>query len=168
MNVCKRIVRSAACCLAAACAAALPLAVGAHEEREIGDGRFNVVVGFIDEPAFVGEKNGLYLRVTWSAAAGAETPAAGGEEEGTPVEGLAGTLEAEVIFGEQTMELELTPAFGEPGVYQSVFFPTEPGDYAFRVFGEIEGNQIDESFTSSPEGFDSVQEIEPFQFPKPD
>jgi hypothetical protein len=158
VNLCNRIVRSAACGLAAACAAALPLAAGAHEEREIGDGRFNVVVGFIDEPAFVGEKNGLSLEVTdLTAPVTPDVGEAGGEEPGgAPVLGLADTLRAEVIYGEETMELELVPAFGELGRYLGYFFPTAEGDYTYRVFGDIQGVAVDERFTSSPEGFDSV------------
>lgn len=146
-------------------AAFLPLTASAHEHREVGNGQYTFVIGFINEPAFVGEQNGLSLAVTKKDAAGSATPAAG-DEEGTPVEGLFATLQAEVIYGDQTMALPLTPAFREPGRYRSVFFPMAEGDYTFRIFGEIEGTPIDESFTSSPEGFDSVQPREPFEFPK--
>jgi len=157
--------------LAAACSIVLstivlltaPLAVSAHERRVIADGRYQVVIGFIDEPAFTGEKNGLVLRVSELSEA---TPGAGEEAEGVPVEGLEETVHAEVVFGDQSMELPLDPAFGEPGAYESVFFPTEAGDYTFRLFGTIGDAEIDESFTSSPEGFDSVQDPEPLQFPK--
>lgn len=146
-------------------AVALPLAALAHEQREVADGQYQLVVGFIDEPAFVGEKNGLSLRVT---KPGTGTPAAEGEPEGVPVEGLDQTLTAEVIYGDQTMELPLRPAFGDPGHYVSYFFPTAEGDYSFRISGEIEGTAIDETFTSSPEGFDAVQAREPLEFPKED
>ena len=79
--------------------------------------------------------------------------------------GLDQTLTAEVVFGDQTMALPLTPG-EEPGSYESVFFPMAEGDYTFRLSGQIEGNPIDESFTSSPEGFDSVQSRESLEFPK--
>ena len=65
-----------------------------------------------------------------------------------PVEGLEETLKAEVIFGDQTMELPLTARFNTPGAYESVFFPMKPGDYTFRIYGTIDGTEIDESFTS--------------------
>jgi hypothetical protein len=168
----QRIIRVAACSgLVSVLAAALPLGAAAHEHRDILNGQYEIVIGFLDEPAFVGEKNGLSLRVTRhdAAASPAAEPAEGEEEvdeTGTPIEGLVGTLQAEVIFGDQTMDLPLTPAFGEPGAYESVFFPMAEGDYTFHIFGEIEGNAVDESFTSSPEGFDSVQAREPFEFPK--
>jgi hypothetical protein len=35
------------------------------------------------------------------------------------------------------------------------------------VTGEIEGNAVDESFTSAPDGFDSVQPVDELLFPKP-
>ena len=125
----------------------------AHEHREVGDGQYEVTVGFLDEPAFVGGKNGLSLRIV----------TVDGEE---PVEGLESTLQAEVIYGDQSMELELQPAFGDPGHYTSVFFPMAPGAYTFHISGEIEGTSIDEEFTSGPETFSEVEPVEPLQFPK--
>ena len=150
--------------------ALLPLAAAAHERREVAGGQYELVVGFLDEPAFVGEKNGLDLRVTRPAVAGT-TPAAGAEggteeQAGTPVEGLTETLMAEVIYGDETMELALEPRFRDPGAYAAYFFPTAEGDYTFHISGEIEGTAIDETFTSSPEGFSSVEPREPLEFPK--
>jgi hypothetical protein len=134
-------------------AAALSLTLGvtstlAHETRDIGD--HTIIVGFIGEPVFTGQKCGLELRVTR------------GEE---PVEGLEETLEAEVVFESERRTLPLSPRFGEPGWYESVFFPTAAGPYTFRIFGEIDGSTIDESFTSSEDGFDEVRESTSGQFP---
>ena len=126
----------------------------AHEHREVGDGQYEFTVGFLDEPAFVEQKNGLSLRVVTIE----------GEE---PVEGLESTLQAEVIYGDQTLELELQPAFGDPGHYTSVFFPMAPGAYTFHITGEIDGIEVDEEFTSGPETFSEVEPVEPLQFPKP-
>ena len=132
-------------------AAVLALSAGAalaHEEREIGDYSFEV--GFIDEPVFTGQKSGLEFFVM------------NGEE---PVEGLEETIEAEVTFGSQSRDLEISPRFGEPGAYESVFFPTAAGPYTFRIYGDLEGTAIDESFTSSPDGFGEVEELSGGQFP---
>lgn len=126
----------------------------AHEHREVADGQYELTVGFLDEPAFVNMKNGLSLRVVTVE----------GEE---PVEGLTDTLTAEVIYGDQSMELELEPVFNDPGHYRAIFFPTAPGAYTFHITGEIEGNEIDEEFTGGPETFSEVEPIEPLQFPKP-
>ncbi|MDQ3045465.1 MAG: hypothetical protein M3R06_10020 [Chloroflexota bacterium] len=140
-----------ACGLAALCGLALATPVAAHEEREIVPG-VTVEIGFLAEPAFAGEQNGLFLEVVGT--------------DDAPLEGLSDAIQAEVGYGDQTMELPLTPIFNEPGAYRSVFFPTVDGDYSFRISGEIDGATFDETFTSSPEGFDGVIAKEPFEFPK--
>jgi len=148
-----------------AMAARVSSGADAHESRTVADGRYEMVVGFLDEPAFAGEPNGLSLRVS---AYGAATPAAGADA-GTgpsPVEGLDETLTAEVLFGDQAMELVLEASWGDPGHYEAIFFPMEPGDYTFRITGEIEGGSIDESFASSPNGFSPVQDPAPLRFPR--
>lgn len=127
----------------------------AHEHRTVADDTYELTIGFLDEPAYVNLKNGLSVRVV----------TVDGEE---PVEGLEDTLEAEVIYGDQSMELELEPVFNDPGHYRAIFFPTATGAYTFHLTGEIEGNEIDEEFTSGPETFSEVEPIEPLQFPKPD
>lgn len=123
-------------------------AVLAHESRDVGD--HTIVVGFIDEPVFTGQKSGLEFLVSH------------GEE---PVEGLEETLQASVTFGDETRDLEIEPRFGQPGWYESVFFPTAAGQYTFRIFGEIEGEPFDESFTSGPDAFSEVQDVTGGQFP---
>jgi hypothetical protein len=120
----------------------------AHESRDVGD--HTIVVGFADEPVFTGQRSGLEFQVTR------------GEE---PIEGLEGTLAATVTFGDLTRDLEISPRFGEPGWYQSVFFPTAAGPYTFRIFGEVEGEPFDESFTSGPDTFSEVQDVTGGQFP---
>jgi hypothetical protein len=130
------------------------LAGSAHEHREVADGKYEMTIGFINEPAFVNLQNGLSLRVV----------TVDGEK---PVEGLVDTLDAEVIYGDQKMSLELEPVFNDPGAYEAVFFPTATGAYTFHISGEIEGVAIDETFESGPETFSEVEPIEPLQFPKP-
>ncbi len=120
----------------------------AHESRDLDD--ITLVVGFLDEPVYVGQKSGLDLRVT---------------HDGEPAEGLEETLEAEVTFGNDTRELVISPAFGEPGAYRSIFIPTAAGPYTFRIFGEIDGEAIDESFTAGPDTFGEVQDTAANQFP---
>ncbi len=36
----------------------------AHEHREVADGQYELTVGFLNEPAFVNQQNGLDLRGT--------------------------------------------------------------------------------------------------------
>ncbi len=155
----RMLVRLFALLLVVAVAASFtPSRASAHEARVIGDGQYEAVVGFLDEPAFVGEKNGLSLRVSKLPAPGEATPipAEGEEPADVPVEGLETTLQAEVIYGEQRLALTLDTVFNAPGAYASYFFPMAEGDYSFHIFGTIEGVAVDETFTSSPDGFDSV------------
>ena len=120
----------------------------AHEERDVGD--YSLDVGFIAEPVYVGQRSGLELHVT---------------KAGQPVPGLAQTVKAEVIFGSDTRDLPLTERVDEPGWYELVFIPTAAGKYTFHLTGTIEGTDLDESFTSSPAGFDEVQEATAGEFP---
>ena len=138
---------------AAALAAAVTLIIGtsavlAHEEREVGE--YTLEAGFLNEPAYTGEQNGLFLMVM---------------RADEPVEGLEEALEAEVSFGDQTRALEISPISGEPGAYRSVFFPTAAGPYTFRIFGDIGDLAIDEAFTSGPTTFTEVQDVTGGQFP---
>ena len=126
--------------------------VAAHETRTVGDGRYEVEVGFLNEPAYLNQPNGLYLDVFGFAAGGA------------PVEGLAATLQAEVEKDGQTMALTLVPQ-AAPGVYHATFFPTATGDYSFRLFGTIGDAAIDETFRSSPNTFAAVEPLDTAQFP---
>src|SRR5215207_2978436 len=72
-------------------------AASAHEHREIADGQYTVEIGFINEPAFVNQQNGLYLRVEMNLPGEhdpASTPAAEGDEHGNGlgILGLTDTL----------------------------------------------------------------------------
>ncbi|MEA2623295.1 MAG: hypothetical protein QOH61_2205 [Chloroflexota bacterium] len=122
--------------------------VSAHEERTVAG--YDFVVGLIDEPVFVGQKSGLEFSVS---------------RAGAPVEGLETTLTAEVRYGGAQKGLPLDARFGQPGWYESVFVPTAAGPYSFHIAGAIEGNAVDETFTSSPDGFSEVQEAQSAQFP---
>jgi len=140
----------------------------AHEHRAVGNYEF--VVGFLNEPALAYEPNGLSLRITLfpNGVPTEEEEGTAAEEEGQPVEGLEETLQAEIIAGggAETMELTLEPAFGDPGHYEAVLIPTVDGDYSFHVFGDLEGQQIDETFSSGPETFSSIEDTSELQFPE--
>jgi hypothetical protein len=137
----------------AALGAVLTLLVGigaaaAHEQRDVGD--YTFTVGFLDEPVFTGQKSGLDLRV------------AQGDQ---PVEGLEETLQAEVTFSGQSRDLEISPVFGQPGAYRSVFFPTAAGPYSFHITGDVGGTPVDETFSSGPDTFGEVEDVAGGQFP---
>jgi hypothetical protein len=121
----------------------------AHEERDIHGLTFEV--GLINEPVFVGDKSGLEMLV---------------HDGDKGVTGLETTLKAEVIYGTSHRDLPLEAREGEDGAYQSQFIPTAAGKYTFHITGTLlDGTAIDESFTSSPTGFNEVQEVAAGQFP---
>ncbi len=124
----------------------------AHEHREVGD--YEITIGFTGEPALVGEPNGLDLRVQL-----------GHGDDGTPVEGLDETLKAEIRYGDQSMPLDLREVWNTPGAYTSDVIPSAEGAYTFHITGTIEGNEIDETFTSGPETFAEVGGVEALTFP---
>lgn len=123
----------------------------AHERRKLG--KYELVVGFLDEPALVGQPNAVSLTVT-------------NAETNQPVEGLQQTLDAEVAYGDKTMPVSLRARFRTPGAYQADFIPTRAGTYVFRFFGEIEGQKVDERFKSGPGAFNDVEGVEQLQFPE--
>jgi hypothetical protein len=142
--------------------AILPAVASAHETRDVAGGKYHLVVGFLDEPAFTGFKNSLDLRVTDNAL---PTPAPG-ETAANGVEGLDSTLQVEIIYGDQKKSLTLEPRFRTPGAYNAWVIPMAAGDYTFHIFGTINGDAIDENFTSSPEGFGAVEDATTIQFPQ--
>jgi hypothetical protein len=137
----------------------------AHEHRAVGD--YELTVGFLNEPALADEPNGLDLRVTFFPDGVPAHEEEGEEEHGEPVEGLEESLRAEVIVGggAQKMELTLEPRWQTPGAYDGLFIPTLAGDYTYHIYGQINGQTIDETFSSGPETFSSVDDPAALQFP---
>ena len=66
-----------------------------------------------------------------------------------------------------TRTLGLEAVAGDPGHYVAGLIPTAPGVYEFRVFGDIEGTAVDETFASvgGGGGFDDVRTPAELQFP---
>ena len=124
----------------------------AHERRTVGP--YTFVVGWIVEPAYLGQLNALDLAVTETATTKA-------------VEGLEKTLKAELVAGggSTIRPLTVTARFGLPGKYQGQVVPTKIGDYTFRITGMINTTAIDEKFESGPGRFGGIEDIAPLQFP---
>lgn len=123
----------------------------AHEQRTVG--KYNFVVGFLTEPAYTGQPNGLDLRIS-------------NKDNGKPVEGLEKTLQAELLFGGKSMPLTVRARYGQPGAYTADLIPTKAGTYIFHVTGDVEGQKVDEKFESGPGRFNDVVEMTPLQFPE--
>jgi hypothetical protein len=140
--------------VAATAAIIATLPAVAHVTVDTADGRYAVEVGFQNEPAYLGQPNALYVKVSAYRTGGTE-----------PVDGLTGSLVAEVEKEGQSRELPLVPQ-GE-GEYLGVFYPTAVGDYTFRLSGEIEGSSVEIEETSSPTTFNPVEPVTAVQFPQP-
>ena len=158
--------------IAAALAATASSAAFAHEDRETGG--YKLVVGFLHEPAYEGERNAVSLRVTKESEDEQEEPTAKAghaqhEPETVAVEGLQDTLQVEVthVPSNVSATMDLRAVYNDPGHYAADLIPTSPGHYRFRFFGVIEGEAIDATFDSRAGGgnFDDVQVASAIHFP---
>ena len=124
-----------------------------HERRAVGP--YTFVVGWINEPSYVGLLNSLDLTVT-------ET------NGGKAVEGLEKTLKADLTFGGSATPQPLTLAarFGLPGKYSGYVVPTKTGDYTFHISGTVGTMNVDEKFESGPGRFGSIESTDPLQYPQ--
>jgi hypothetical protein len=135
-----------------------PQGASAHEQRDIVGGKYHAVVGFLNEPAYDGQLNGLDLTVTSLTEKNPDGSA-------KPVEGLEKTLKAQVLANGKTLDLTVQSRFNLPGKYAAYFMPTTPGQYRFHIYGTINGEALDETFESGPNRFNDVGSIGAIQFP---
>lgn len=125
----------------------------AHERRTIGP--YQLVVGWLNEPAYVGLVNSLDLRVTDTRV----TPA-------KAVDGLEKTLTVDLQAGGLApLPLSVTARFGTPGAYNGYVMPTATGTYVFRIKGKIEDLDVDERFESGPGRFGDIEPTTALQYP---
>jgi hypothetical protein len=126
----------------------------AHEEKK--DGAYDLLVGFGNEPAYLGEQNFVQIFIH--------------DASGKPVTNI-NTLEVAVEAQGKSMNLAVEPSFdrdsglGTVGEYDASFIPTALGKYTFHLTGSIKGQTIDDSFTSGPETFSEVEDPATVQFP---
>jgi hypothetical protein len=154
MRVAKKLVLT----VALACALLLPVAVpaSAHTVKDVG--AYKLTVGWGGEPAYAGQLNSVQLVVVDKAT-------------GKPVLTAGDSLKVTVIYGSKQTQFALTPTydpdtgFGTPGDFRAWFYPTAPGDYTFHFTGSIGSQQVDQSFTSGPTTFATVEDPSAVQFP---
>ena len=144
-------------------AAALCLVLGttaapaiAHTTKDVG--AYTFTVGWGSEPTYAGQQNSVQLLLYDKAS-------------GKPILDLGDTLTVTVVYADKQAEFPLVPEFdveeglGTPGDYRAWFFPTAPGDYTFHFTGTIGAQKVDESFTSGPTTFSTVEDPSAAQFP---
>jgi hypothetical protein len=136
--------------------AALPAV--AHEQRQVGAYQFTV--GWQHEPTYVGQLNAVQLFLH--------------DTKGNPIDDLGNppSLQVTVSTGGQTSSpLTLEGSFdpdtglGTHGEFDAAIIPTSPGTYRFHFTGNINGQQVDQTFTSSDSTFNSVEEPTSVEFP---
>lgn len=126
----------------------------AHERRSVAAGKYDLVVGWDSEPAFVNQRNAAGIRISKAGTNPAE-----------PVLGAEQTLQLQIRQGSQTHQFTLRPVFGQPGYYVSDLVPTRAGDYVFTFSGTIGADQVNETFDSADGKFDAVAAASGIEFP---
>jgi len=131
-----------------------PSSTLAHERRTVGSGKYDVVVGWETEPAYVNQHNAAGIRISKAGTNPAE-----------PVTGAENTLKVQIRQGAQTRLFELRAVFGQPGYYVADIVPTRAGDCAWTFTGTLGADQINEAFDSADGKFDAVSAGSDVQFP---
>ena len=128
----------------------------AHERRMVGP--YQLVVGWLVEPAYQGQPNAAGVRVTDTRVNPAKN-----------VEGLESTLNIQVFSGGLTQAFtgKLRAVFGQPGQYALDVIPTVSGLYKYKITGKIESTDVNETFESSPTTFNDIVAVTPLQYPEP-
>ncbi len=123
----------------------------AHERRTVGP--YQLVVGWLSEPAYVGQLNSLDFRVTDTRT-------------NQPVSGLEKTITADVAAGGLSpFPLTVSARFGAAGAYNGWVMPTVTGTYIFHIKGKIESQDLDEKFTSAQGTFGDIENTAVLQYP---
>lgn len=116
--------------------------------RTVGD-RFEITVQYMHEPAILGDTNGVRMQIS---------------ENGEPVMGAHSSLTVQVEFMEAVRVLNMYEDPAQPGGYTGVFIPMQEGEYSFVVHGELDGVEINETFTVS-DGLVNVTPRTDYEFP---
>ena len=127
----------------------------AHETRSVGPYVF--VVGWLNEPAVLGQPNAATVRIT----DGRVTPA-------RPVLDIDKTLSVKLFSGGLVTPFTgaMRAVFGQPGLYALDVIPTVSGSYRYQFTGKVESLDVNETFESGPGRFNDVQSAASLQFPE--
>ena len=105
----------------------------AHQSKEVGDGAYRVIVGYLVNPAYSGQINGIDLAIR--------------NADNEPMLGLERSILAWVIAPDGTeLQLTLRANAAKEGWYTGNFIPTVSGNYTFRVSGFIGEIEFEEHF----------------------
>jgi hypothetical protein len=133
----------------------IPTSALAHERRTVGNGKYDVVVGWDVEPAYQDFKNGASIRISEA-----------GSNPAVPVQGAEKTLKVQIRQGATSKEFPLRAVFGQPGYYVADIVPTRDGDYQWTFVGTIGDTQVNEKFDTADGKFNKVEPQSALQFPQ--
>jgi hypothetical protein len=121
----------------------------AHESITVGD--YEIVYGWVNEPAIVGQLNGVEIFVTNTSA---------GDEQ--PLEGhIIHSLNVELSYGGEKKVLSLEPIGEDPtSEFAATIIPTIPGVYTLKFSGRLGDTAVDTEAELEP-----VQQADMVQFP---
>ena len=130
-------------------------AAAAHEGVEVGE--FILTIGWRNEPALVGQPNGVQVFVT-------------NHDDESPVNSGVALDVVVSTAGQSTETVSLTPQFvvgesGTPGEYGIDLVPTAPGDYTFHLTGSIRDTNVDVEMTSGEDTFSPIAGSSDLEFP---
>lgn len=110
----------------------------AHQTKTVGpNGEYSISFGFVTEPIYTNERNGLDIIVRRS-------------DDRSPVSHLEGTMMAEIFSPDGTVsrQLPLRAVWGEEGRYTADIVVTEPGIYTVKLWGFILDLEFEHTFTT--------------------
>jgi hypothetical protein len=131
----------------------------AHEERlyTIGDKDYWITVGSMNEPAFVDDKSGAEAFIAIADPADPLNSDSNGTKK---VEGLEKDLKFVITAGDKKKELQVEPAWEDPGHYEATFFPTVETTYNYTLLGTINNVSISLPYQCVPGGVEGGEEEE--------
>lgn len=131
----------------------------AHTTKK--EGNYTFTVGWAGEPTYTNVQNAVQLFVH--------------DAKGTALDDIGDKLKVVVsTAGQSSDPLDLEASFdpdtglGNHGEFDAAIVPTRPGDYTFHLMGSINGQNIDDSFTSGDQTFDTVKDPTDIEFPAKD
>lgn len=102
----------------------------AEAHTNIVAGNVEIVVGWLNEPPLVNERNAIYFEFT---------------RDGRPYAVDPSGISIEVRYGNASKSIDIEPLEGKLGVYVSPILPTRTGTYSVYIKGTVAGNPVDAS-----------------------
>lgn len=123
----------------------IPAVSSAHQTQmyEINGVEYQMVIGSLNEPVIVDDKTGFSLDII---------------RDGQFFVGAQDSLQVELLSGDKSKVLNLSPVHGAEGAYKAPFIATVPTTLTYRVFGTLENTPVDLSFTCNPAGHPQAEE----------